>query len=76
MTLEKKPFKNNVGKGENAGNQHLSFSHSVFDLTEDRNLNFSNIWLVVCKCFEFVQSKKLSFGSQLTLSQTTNLGVQ
>ena len=28
MTMKKKPFENNVGKGENAGNQHfLLFPH-------------------------------------------------
>ena len=30
MALEKKAFENIVGKGENAGNQHLSFSHNFF----------------------------------------------
>ena len=30
MTLKTKPFKNNVEKGENGGNQHFSISYNVF----------------------------------------------
>ena len=29
-SILKKPFENIVGKEENAGNQHLFFSHNVF----------------------------------------------
>ena len=30
MTLNKRPFENIVGKGENAGNQHVAFQNVAF----------------------------------------------
>ena len=37
----KKPFENMVGKGENAGNQHLLLSNNVFYPIKDRNHHLS-----------------------------------
>ena len=53
MTLKKKAFENNVGKGGNAVTSFSSFSHNVF-LSSDNKFHFlSHIYFVVCKCFEF-----------------------
>ena len=52
--LYKKSFKNIVGKGENAGNQHFfSFSHNVFYPFQNKFQVFSHIYFVVCRCFQF-----------------------
>ena len=53
MTLKNIVGKDIVGKGEDAGNQHLLMFPQFFYSIIDRNDNFSNIWYVVCKCFEF-----------------------
>ena len=50
-----KPFENIVGKGENAGNQHFSFSHNVFYPTINKFQFLTHFYIVVCKCFEFGQ---------------------
>ena len=54
-TLKKKPFENIVGKGENAGNQHYSFSHIVFYSSHSKFQSLIYIQIVVCKCFQFGQ---------------------
>ena len=36
-------FENTEGKGENAGHQHFSFSHSVFFSIKERNRHFSHV---------------------------------
>ena len=43
MTLKKEALENTVGKGENTGNQHFLFSHSVFYSIKDKNLDFDNV---------------------------------
>ena len=57
LTLRKKPFENIVGKGENAGYQHVtsifSFSNHVFYHIKDRNHHLCFVYFVVCKCFQF-----------------------
>ena len=55
MTLEEKPFENIVGKEENAGNQHfLLFPQCFLSLPPQKKIQFlSNIYRVVCKCFQF-----------------------
>ena len=40
-------------KGQNAGNQHFSFSYNVFNHIKDKNRHFKYFYFVVCKCFEF-----------------------
>ena len=52
MTLEKKPFENILGKGENAGNQHFFLFPTMFPTLSKTNFNFSAIF-VVSKCFQF-----------------------
>ena len=51
MDQQKKAFEN-MGKGENASNQHFSFFffHSVFLPIKNRNHHLNNIPFVVCKC--------------------------
>ena len=68
--LRYKSFENTVGKGENADNQHflLSFSHSVFYLIKEINHHFSNIHLVVCKCFQFGHVQIPSFWERVKIS--------
>ena len=65
-TLRKRPFENIVGKGENAVNQHFLRFPQCFLPYQNRKLNFTNIWFVVCKCSELgpVQ-QKLSSGTEL-----------
>ena len=41
-TPEEKTFENIVGKGENAGDQHFPFFHSVFSPMKDKLNVFSN----------------------------------
>ena len=41
MTLENKPFENNVGKGENAGNQHFLLFPQCFLPIPKRNFVFN-----------------------------------
>ena len=48
---KKKPFENIVGKAENAGNQHFSFSHNVLYQPQNEYLFLSCIYFVVCKWF-------------------------
>ena len=52
-TSTKKPFENNVGKGENTGNQHFSFFHNVFYPSQNEFHIFSHVYFVVCTCFQF-----------------------
>ena len=47
MALDKKLFKNIVGKGENAGNTMFS------TLAKTKIIIFKYLYFVVCKCFEF-----------------------
>ena len=48
-TLKKERFEN-MGKGENAGNQHVSQN---FYCPSKTNINFSMTYFVVCKYFHF-----------------------
>ena len=41
--LEKKPFKNILGKGEVACTSNFSFSHNIFYSIKDRNYQFWDI---------------------------------
>ena len=43
-TLTKRPFENIVGKGENAGNQHFSFSYYVFYSSNNKIHCMSHIY--------------------------------
>ena len=51
-------FETTVGKGENAGNQHFSFSHNIFHPFQREFLFLSCIYFVVCKCFQSGPVKK------------------
>ena len=51
-TLQKIPFKNTVGKGEDAGNQYfLLFQHCFPESKNDTISAFVEI--IACKCFHF-----------------------
>ena len=50
MTLWEKPFKN-MGNGENAGQQHFSFSH--YDFYPIKEEIVISLTFVVSKCFQF-----------------------
>ena len=43
----------------------FSLSHNVFHPMEGINDKFSNIWFVVCKCFEFGPVQRLLSGKEL-----------
>ena len=62
-TLEKKPFENIVGKGENAGNQHfLLFPQFSIHLKKNSCFQVTFI-LSSANAFSLVQSKILSYGN-------------
>ena len=52
-TLKKKPFENNVGNGENAGNQHFLLFPQCFLPIPKRISVFKLYLLCLCKCFHF-----------------------
>ena len=69
-TQREKPFENIVGKGENAGLQHFLLFIIFHHFTTISNTNFIFFSLfffksVVCKCFNFDQSKNLSIAKGL-----------
>ena len=47
-------FENIVGKGENVGNQHLSFSQNCLPFANQISIFHAHLQnFVVCKCFQF-----------------------
>ena len=68
-TLEKTPFENIVGKGENAGNQHISlFPHCCLSIPE--RICFSVTFILSsANAMNFDQSENLSFGRVNCLPQ-------
>ena len=62
--LRMKAFKNIVDKGENAGNQHISFSHNFFSPSRIKFLILNHIYFVFCKCFQFGGSKIFSLSKE------------
>ena len=48
MTLYKKPFERIMGKRENAGDQHFSFSYNVFYSSRDNFQIMSLVYFVIC----------------------------
>ena len=66
-TLSKWPVENIMEKEENAGDQHLSFSHNVFNpVNEKKNIIIlANFILFSANVFEVDQSRILSFGKEL-----------
>ena len=65
MTLKKKPFKNFVGKGENAGKQHfLLFPQCILPIPKRISV-LSYIYFFSANAFNLHQSKNLSFGKGL-----------
>ena len=68
--LEKKPFENNVGKGENAGNQHFLLFPTMFSTLPSINFSFLvTLMLPYANDFNFDQSKILSFGKRVKKDQ-------
>ena len=66
MTLGKKPFKNIVGKGEKAGNQHFSPFTTMFSKLLTTNFNFLvTSTMSSANAFNFEQAKILSVGKEL-----------
>ena len=66
MTLKKKHFKNTVGKGENAGNQHFLLFLQCFLPFPKTNLNFSVTFMMSSSSnFNLDHSENLSFGKDL-----------
>ena len=64
---DKNPFKNIVGKGENAGNQHFLLFHNVFYPSQKEFLLLSYIFLLSANAFSLDQSKNLAFGGVISL---------
>ena len=65
-TLNKKPFENIVGKGENAGNQHFLLFPQCFQTLPNQISNFhSHLFLGLQNAFNLDQSRILSFGNGL-----------
>ena len=60
MILMAKASKSIVGKGENAGNQHFSYSH-CFLAIKNKFYFLSHFYLVACKWFDFVAYKCFDF---------------
>ena len=65
MTLKKESFKNNVGKGENARNQHFLLFPQCFLLYQREKSSFSNVSLLSADAINLVISKILLFGKRL-----------
>ena len=62
---KRKAFEKIVGKGENAGNQHFLLSQQCFLHYQDRSYKIRDLYFVVSKCMNLVQSKIMSFGKEL-----------
>ena len=72
MTLGKKPFKNIVGKGENAGNQHfLLFPQCVLPISIQISSFSVTFILLSVSSFNLDQSKNLSFDKGLNQYDTS-----
>ena len=66
----KKPFENIVGKGENAGNQHFLLFPAMFSIHPKKTFFFDVTFILLSAyAFNLDQSKNLSFGKDLNLSQ-------
>ena len=59
-------FENNMGKGENAGNQHFFlFSHNVFNPSKYKNIILATFMLLSANSFKLDQADILSFGEEV-----------
>ena len=66
MALERKPFENIVGKGENADNQHfLVFQQCYLPFPKQISIFWSHLFLLSANAFNLDLSKFLSFGKGL-----------
>ena len=67
MPLKMKPFKNIVGKGKNAGNQHfVLFPQYSLSFSEQISFFFSVAFILSsANAFHLDQSKNLLFGKEL-----------
>ena len=54
---ERDPYRKICGKRRKCWKSFFSFSQNVFYFIKDRNHHFSDIWSVICKCFQFEQEQ-------------------
>ena len=72
--MQKWALENNVGKGENAGNQHfLFFPQSFLHSIKERIVILSMFNLSSASTFKLVTSQILSFGKALKVHADDNL---
>ena len=57
MTLKQGALEEIVGKGEDAGDQHLLLFPQCFLPYQSQKYSFSNIKIVFCKYFHFLQGQ-------------------
>ena len=65
MMLRKKPFENNVGKGENAGNQHFLLFPRFLPFPKQISIFLVTFILSSSNALSLDWSKILSFGKEL-----------
>ena len=70
MILKKKALENNMGKGENAGNQHFLLFAKSFLLQHREIAIFITFNLLFANAFNLVASEILSFGKEISLLKT------
>ena len=70
MILKKKALENNVGKGENAGNQHFLLFAKSFLLQHREIAIFVTFNFLFANAFNLVASEIFSFGKELSLWKT------
>ena len=70
MTLRKKKFKNTLGKGENAGNQHFSPFPTMSSTLLKPNFNCSFTFILLsANALNFGLSKILLFHKELNIPE-------
>ena len=62
MTYRKRLWKTLCEKEKMLVISISSFSHNVFYLFKERNYQYSNIYFVLCKCFQIGHVQNFSFG--------------
>ena len=71
MTLKKKPFKNSMRKGDNAGNKHFP---TTFSAHPKKNIHSKVVFVLSsANTLSFDQSKNLSIGKELNGYRTIGL---
>ena len=65
-TQRNNPFKNLLGKGENAGNQHFLLFPTIFSTPTETNFNFRVMFILLsANLFNLDKSKISLFGKEL-----------